>query len=106
MAASLEDTDSIVRSLQFGIGVALHFLFGAAYLLVCAGGVEVGGEGARGGRGAGRDAESGVGRAAETDAQQKRPLNIRPGPPLPHPRKPPRAAGASTSSRASPRSAH
>ena len=34
MAASLEDTDSIVRSLQFGIGVALHFVMGAVYLLV------------------------------------------------------------------------
>lgn len=34
MAASLEDTDSIVRSLQFGIGAALHFVMGAMYLLV------------------------------------------------------------------------
>ncbi|KIY94341.1 hypothetical protein MNEG_13621, partial [Monoraphidium neglectum] len=43
MAASLEvrrrkrvdvlDTDSIVRSLQFGIGVAIHFVFSAVYLL-------------------------------------------------------------------------
>jgi small-conductance mechanosensitive channel len=34
MAASLEDTDSIVRSLQFGVGCALHLVMGAAYLLV------------------------------------------------------------------------
>lgn len=29
-----QDTDSIVNSLQFGIGVALHFVMGAMYLLV------------------------------------------------------------------------
>jgi hypothetical protein len=34
MASSLEDTDSIVRSLQFGIGCALHFMMAALYLLV------------------------------------------------------------------------
>jgi hypothetical protein len=34
MASSLEDTDSIVRSLQFGIGCAIHFFMSAMYLLV------------------------------------------------------------------------
>ena len=31
---TLQDTDSIVRSLQFGIGVAYHFIMGASYLSV------------------------------------------------------------------------
>jgi hypothetical protein len=34
MAQSLKDTDSIVGSLEFGIGVAAHFVMGAIYLLV------------------------------------------------------------------------
>jgi small-conductance mechanosensitive channel len=34
MAQSLKDTDSIVGSLEFGIGVAAHFVMGALYLLV------------------------------------------------------------------------
>lgn len=34
MAASLKDTDSIVKTLEFGIGFLLHFIFAAVYLLV------------------------------------------------------------------------
>ena len=34
MAASLKDTDSIVRSLEFGIGFVIHFIMAAVYLLV------------------------------------------------------------------------
>jgi hypothetical protein len=34
MANSLKDTDSIVNTLEFGIGFLFHFVFAAAYLLV------------------------------------------------------------------------
>ena len=34
MAQSLKDTDSIVGSLEFGVGCAAHFVMGALYLLV------------------------------------------------------------------------
>jgi hypothetical protein len=34
MAASLRDTDSIVKTLEFGIGCLTHFLFAAIYLVV------------------------------------------------------------------------
>jgi hypothetical protein len=34
MASSLKDTDSIVHTLEFGIGCVFHFLFFAVYLLV------------------------------------------------------------------------
>lgn len=34
MAASLKDTDSIVKTLEFGIGFVFHFIFAAVYLLV------------------------------------------------------------------------
>lgn len=30
----LQDTDSIVNTLEFGIGFLLHFIFAAIYLLV------------------------------------------------------------------------
>ena len=32
MAASIRDTDSIVSSLETGLGFLVHFLFAAAYL--------------------------------------------------------------------------
>ncbi|KXZ50164.1 hypothetical protein GPECTOR_17g800 [Gonium pectorale] len=34
MARSLRDTETIVQSLEFGIGVVIHFIFAAVYLLI------------------------------------------------------------------------
>ncbi len=34
MAQSLKDTDSIVRSLEFGLGAVMHFIFSALYLYI------------------------------------------------------------------------
>lgn len=33
-ALSLKDTDSIVNSLEFGLGGLIHFVFAAVYLLI------------------------------------------------------------------------
>lgn len=34
IACSLQDTNSIVQSLEFGLGVVMHFIAGAVYLLI------------------------------------------------------------------------
>lgn len=34
IACSLKDTNSIVKGLEFGLGVVMHFVGGAVYLLI------------------------------------------------------------------------